>query len=90
MAQTHPHARRCMIALLREPEGFGVELFDQMGLMRLCNGRFGVWYEDSDESHMEEFDEPEEAVDRFLELRDQRELGYDFEAEEANNHQIVS
>lgn len=76
--------RSIIISLLRQGMGFGVELFNVLSIDELEDGSFRILDQrdtDADICAGEEyiFTDVKEAVDKFLALREERQLGYDFE-----------
>jgi hypothetical protein len=80
--------RSIIISLLRQGMGFGVELFDVLSIDELEDGTFRVldqrnWEEEICKGEEHIFKDVKEAVDKFLALREERQLGYDFETGKA-------
>lgn len=66
--------------------GFGVELFLSLSIDQLEDGRFRIfdqrdWDKDLCNGKEYIFEDVNEAVEKFLTIREERELGYDFERE---------
>lgn len=62
--------------------GLGVEFAMLIGIDQLEDGRWRVWLSSApwaDPKEEELFTTPREAVRRFLKLRDERKLGFDYE-----------
>jgi hypothetical protein len=72
-----------IVPILQHKGGLGVEFAEQIGVYRQIDGSFVVFLKDSDDINYEEFKCPHEAAARFVKLREERQLGYDFEEEEA-------
>lgn len=83
------HEEQLMAALavvLTHPAGFGVELNADLWIDRLEDGRFRVSRNDLRKNQMiseELFDDVREAVNYYLDLRDQLQLGIDYEDEKS-------
>lgn len=80
--------RSIIISLLRQKMGFGVELFDVLSIDELEDGTFRIldqrnWEEDICKGEELIFKDVKDAVDKFLALREERQLGYDYENGEA-------
>jgi hypothetical protein len=80
--------RSIIISLLRQGMGFGVELFGLLSIDELEDGRFRIFdqrdhHADLCQGEEHIFKDVKDAVDKFLELRQDRMLGYDFERGEA-------
>ena len=67
--------RSHLIGLMNSGTGIGVEMFDELRMYPLESGMFSVNTLD----HEKEFRLAEEAVDYFLELRNDLKLGFNFE-----------
>jgi hypothetical protein len=78
------HAEQLMAAfavVLTHPAGFGIELFADLWIDRLEDGRFRVARYDN---HMkmtseELFDDVRAAISYYLDLRDELKMGLDYE-----------
>lgn len=68
-----------IVPILQHPGGLGVEFEEQIGVYRQQDGTFSVFWKDSDDTHFEEYTHPLKAAERFVQLRDERKLGYDFD-----------
>lgn len=80
------HEEQLMAAfgvVLTHPACFGIELFAKLWIDRLEDGRFRVaQYDDTQQMTSEEiFDDVREAVSYYLDLRDELQLGVDYEGE---------
>lgn len=80
--------RSIIISLLRQGMGFGVELFDVLSIDELEDGTYRIldqrnWEEEICKGEEHIFKDVKEAVDKFLALRAERQLGYDFERGDA-------
>jgi hypothetical protein len=78
------HAEQLMAAfavVLTHPAGFGIELFADLWIDRLEDGRFRVArYHGTGQMASEElFDDVRSAVGYYLDLRDDLKLGVDYE-----------
>jgi len=77
------HAEQLMAAfavVLTHPAGFGIELFANLSIDRLENGRFRVALKDTPDLSFEElFDDVREAINYYLDLRDELRHGLDYE-----------
>jgi hypothetical protein len=78
------HAEQLMAAfavVLTHPAGFGIELFADLWIDRLEDGRFRVARYDTagKSTHEELFDDVRSAVGYYLDLRDNLKLGADYE-----------
>ena len=78
------HEEQLMAAfavVLTHPAGFGIELFATLWLDRVEDGRFRIAQYDKDHKMTSEelFDDVREAVSYYLDLRDQLQLGGDYE-----------
>lgn len=69
--------RNLIVDLLKARVGFDINLFEIISVGELEDHTFYVYDDDTGDEWI--FDTPEEAVDYFLKLRDDRELGYDYE-----------
>lgn len=84
IARVHEeHLMAAFAVVLTHPAGFGIELFTNLWIDRVEDGRFRVAEFDE---HMkmtseELFDDVREAIGYYLDLRDQRQLGFDYEGE---------
>jgi hypothetical protein len=80
------HAEQLMAAfavVLTHPAGFGIELFVDLWIDRLEDGRFRVarYTDDGQKLTSEElFDDVRSATDYYLDLRDELRLGIDYES----------
>lgn len=78
------HIMAAFAVVLTHPAGFGIELFADLWIDRLEDGRFRVARYDTDMKTMtleELFDDVREAVSYYLDLRDELKLGFDYERE---------
>lgn len=79
------HAEHLMAAfavVLTHPAGFGIELFTDLWIDRLEDGRFRVArIKDNQVGSEEIFDDVRSAVGYYLDLRDELQLGFDYETE---------
>ncbi len=75
--------RDMMVALLKHPAGYDIDLFAMYCVRPTEDGKFCVTYEPTglpDPRNWEKcFDRPDEAVDYFLAKRQELQLGIDFE-----------
>lgn len=69
--------RDLIVHLLKARVGFDINLFEIISVGELEDHTFYVYDDDTGDEWI--FDTAEEAVDYFLKLRDDKELGYDFE-----------
>ena len=81
---TSKEVRSNIIALLRSNIGFGIEIFELLSVGQAEDGSFLVYDQrDATKSLYEgkewQFKDVKDAVDKFLEIRDERKLGFDFE-----------
>lgn len=79
------HAEQLMAAfavVLTHPAGFGIELFADLWIDRLEDGRFRVSRHNGGghQTSEELFDDVRSAVGYYLDLRDELRLGMDFES----------
>jgi len=80
------HEEQLMAAfavVLTHPAGFGIELFADLWIEHLEDGRFRVSRQKDDNTVSDEelFDDVREAVSYYLDLRDDLKLGLDYEGE---------
>ena len=83
IARAHEeHLMAALAVVLTHPAGFGIELFATLWLDRVEDGRFRIAEYDKDHKMTSEelFDDVREAIGYYLDLRDQRQLGMDYEA----------
>jgi hypothetical protein len=78
------HAEQLMAAfavVLTHPAGFGIELFADLWIDRLEDGRFRVarYNKAAQQTSEELFDDVRSAVGYYLDLRDDLKLGADYE-----------
>jgi len=82
------HEEQLMAAfavVLTHPAGFGIELFADLWIDRLEDGRFRVSRENAAEHPYaptppeELFDDVRQAINYYLDLRDELQLGTDYE-----------
>jgi len=78
------HEEQLMAAfavVLTHSAGFGIELFATLWIDRLEDGRFRIAQYDKDHRMTSEelFDDVREATSYYLDLRDQLQLGSDYE-----------
>jgi hypothetical protein len=73
-----------IISLLKAGIGFDINLFEIISVGELEDHTFYVYDRDTGDEWI--FDTAEEAVDYFLKLRSEKELGYDFEFEHAYSY----
>lgn len=74
--------RSVLIALLEKRLGFSIDLFGMLSVGETEDSHFSVIVDElggpsSRKEHL--FDDPDKAVDCFIELRRQHQLGFDFE-----------
>ena len=69
--------RDTIVKLLKARVGFDINLFEIISVGELEDHTFYVYDDDTADEWV--FDTAGEAVDYFLELRDNKELGYDYE-----------
>lgn len=84
IARVHEeHLMAAFAVVLTHPAHFGIELFAKLWLDRVEDGRFRVaQYDDQMKMTSEElFDDVREAIGYYLDLRDQLQLGIDYESE---------
>jgi len=81
------HLMAAFAVVLTHPAGYGIELFADLWLDRLEDGRFRVSQHDAKGTMTSEelFDDVREAISFYLDLRDQRQLGLDYEGEKPTN-----
>lgn len=86
IARVHEeHLMAAFAVVLTHPAGFGIELFADLRLDRLEDGRFRVSRTD-DRGQMtseELFDDVREATNYYLDMRDQLKMGVDYEKDDA-------
>lgn len=76
------HLMAAFAVVLTHPACFGIELFTDLWIDRLEDGRFRVSRNDNGEMTSEEiFNDVREAVNYYLDLRDDLKLGLDYESE---------
>jgi hypothetical protein len=88
MGTKQTELRSIIISLLRQKIGFGVELFDVLSIDELEDGTFRIldqrdWTQEICKGEEYIFKDVKKAVDKFLALRQERQLGYDFERGDA-------
>jgi hypothetical protein len=67
--------------VLTHPAGFGIELFMNLLIDRLEDGRFRVALKDTPDVSFEElFDDVHAAINYYLDLRDELRHGLDYES----------
>ena len=71
--------KNAIIEILNSGTGSGVDNCGILFTYPLEDGRFSVSWGEDWKSHEEIFLTAEEAADRFLELRSEKKLGFDFE-----------
>jgi hypothetical protein len=84
-AEREAQERAAIITLITAPAGYEVDLFGGLlSVRRLEDGRFALHQEKPDGSNPTEkiYTQVEDAVDRFLALRSELKLGFDYEQEE--------
>ena len=70
--------RQSIYDVITADPGFEINLFDMLYVYRLEDGQYCVcWGSDAEVI----FKDPWEAVDAFLKIRNEREIGFDFESE---------
>lgn len=69
--------RELLISLLKSKVGFDINVFEIISVGELEDHTFYVFDDDTGDEWI--FDTVEEAVDYFLRLRDEKEIGFDFE-----------
>lgn len=69
--------RDLIVNLLKAKVGFDINLFEIISVGEFEDHTYYVYDDDTGEELV--FETPEEAVDHFLHLRDEKELGYDYE-----------
>ena len=82
IARVHEeHLMAAFAVVLTHPACFGIELFADLWIDRLEDGRFRVSrHDESGKMTSEElFDDVREAVSYYLDLRDELQLGVDYE-----------
>lgn len=70
-----------LLEVLESKEGYDLELFGTIWVGRYENGQYGVTDENDPDETEYLFDTAKEALDKFIELREQYHLGYDYEIE---------
>lgn len=81
------HLMAAFAVVLTHPAGFGIELDADLWIDRVEDGRFRVSRNDLRKNQMtseELFDDVREAVSYYLDLRDQLQLGVDYETTRAD------
>lgn len=84
IARVHEeHLMAAFAVVLTHPACFGIELFADLWIDRLEDGRFRVSRHDADGrmTFEELFDDVRDATSYYLDLRDELQLGLDHEAE---------
>lgn len=79
--------RKSLKRLLKSNIGVSVNLFDLLSITQYEDLTFAVLNQEDHTKSLENskeyvFETAEEAIDKFLELRDKRKLGYDYEKEQ--------
>lgn len=79
-----PELRSIIIALLRKNIGFAVEIYGVLSVGTMEDGRYSIFDQRDFDKNLEDGDElifkdVKNAVDCFLRIRDERQLGFDFE-----------
>ena len=69
----------CILWLVIQKAAYSVDLFTYLAIFRLENGEFAVNWELGEEKGSQEFKEPEKAVQKFLDMRHQLKLGFDYD-----------
>jgi len=72
--------REAILTILKSGTGHGVEFAGRLNVYPSTNGKFAI---EIDRSEYVYFDNAEQAVDKYLSLRQERELGFDFETKGA-------
>lgn len=68
--------------LLLVKDGYLVSLFTLLNIYKLENGQYAVDYKVTERRDTQElFEDISKAVDRFLELKHEKQLGYEYEVE---------
>lgn len=78
------HLMAAFAVVLTHLAGFGIELFADLWIDRREDGRFRVSRNDVRKNvtlHEELFDDVRDAVNYYLDLRDELKLGFDYEHE---------
>ena len=81
LAFKRPNLRSHLIGLMESGTGIGVELFDVLHMYPTDSGAFVVYFERGEGKGDDEeiLSSAASAVDHFLKLREEQELGFDFE-----------
>lgn len=79
-----PELRSIIIALLRKNMGFAVEMYGVLSIGNMEDGRYSILDQRDFDKSIEDgdemiFNDVKKAVDCFLRIRDERQLGFDFE-----------
>lgn len=76
--------RSLIIAILKRRKGFGIDIFGMLQIDDLENGHVRVLDQRDEDGDIADgteyvFKDVKEGVDFFLEIREERKLGYDFD-----------
>lgn len=83
MAKTKSNLNEFKIlkAILEHPAGFNIDIFGLIGIRSTEQGKYIVWKEfSSDEWYEYEFENIKDAIEFFIELRNEHEIGVDIES----------
>ena len=74
-----------ILRIITAAPGYEIGLFGILVIYRLENGKYTVIEDPTEPNAVETlFDDPEKAVAKFMEVREARKLGYDFETVSSN------